>query len=34
MYGNPNRWRDIYNANRNQISNPNLIHPGQVLVIP
>ena len=27
-------WTKIYNANRNQIRNPNLIHPGQVLVIP
>lgn len=34
MYGNGNRWPDIYNANRDKISNPNLIYPGQVLVIP
>lgn len=28
-------WQDIYNANRGLIgSNPNLIKPGQVLVIP
>lgn len=35
MYGNGNRWPDIYNANRALIGpNPNLIHPGQVLTIP
>lgn len=33
--GNPNRWVDIYNANREVIGgNPNLIHPGQRLTIP
>lgn len=34
-YGTGSRWPDIYNANRGVIgSNPNLIKPGQVLVIP
>lgn len=33
-YGNSNRWVDIFNANRNVISNANLIYPGQVLTIP
>jgi nucleoid-associated protein YgaU len=33
-YGNGAKWPTIYNANRNQISNPNIIHAGQVLVIP
>lgn len=34
FYGNAN-WRAIYNANRGVIGgNPNLIRPGQVLVIP
>lgn len=33
-YGNGNQWPLIYNANRNKISNPNLIYPGQVFVIP
>ncbi|MCQ4363015.1 LysM peptidoglycan-binding domain-containing protein, partial [Mycobacterium gordonae] len=29
------RWRDIYNANKALIgANPNLIYPGQTLVIP
>lgn len=33
--GNANRWRDIYNANRTVIgANPNLIFPGQTLLIP
>jgi len=32
-YGRP-LWRRIYNANRNVILKPNLIFPGQVLVIP
>lgn len=35
-YGKKNGklWRRIYDANRNQIKNPNLIHPGMVLMIP
>lgn len=27
-------WKDIFEANKDQISNPDLIHPGQVLKIP
>jgi len=34
IYGDGTRWREIYNANRGQIRDPNLIFPGQVLVIP
>lgn len=34
FYGNANRWREIFEANRDQISNPDLIRPGQVLKIP
>jgi nucleoid-associated protein YgaU len=34
FYGNANRWREIFEANRDQISNPDLIKPGQVLKIP
>lgn len=34
FYGNGSRYPDIFNANRDKISNPNLIYPGQVLVIP
>ncbi len=33
-YGDAARWHAIYDANRDQISNPDLIHPGQVLTIP
>ena len=28
------RWRDLYRANRPRIPNPDLIYPGQELVIP
>ncbi len=34
FYGSANRWHEIYDANRDQISNPDLIQPGQVLKIP
>jgi nucleoid-associated protein YgaU len=33
-YGDPNQWPRIFEANRNQISDPDLIFPGQVLRIP
>jgi len=33
-YGNPFDWRRIWNANQANIADPNLITPGQVLVIP
>ena len=33
-YGNGARYSDIYSANKDKISNPNLIYPGQVLTIP
>lgn len=34
-YGSGAQWRKIYDANRSVIgSNPNLIYPGQVFVIP
>ena len=32
--GDGSRWQEIYNLNRDKISNPNLIHPGQVLAMP
>lgn len=32
--GDANRWREIFDANRDQISNPNLIYPGMVLKVP
>ena len=34
QYGNGKRWKAIFEANRDQITNPDLIHPGQVLKIP
>jgi nucleoid-associated protein YgaU len=33
-YSNASLWPRIYDANRDEISNPNLIFPGQVLRIP
>ena len=33
-YGNANRWRAIYELNKDIIKNPDLIHPGQVLTLP
>ncbi len=33
-YGNATLWPRIYDANRDEISNPNLIFPGQGLRIP
>ncbi len=34
VYGDPQKWRVIYEANRNLIKNPDLIHPGQILTLP
>lgn len=34
FYGSGPLWPRIFDANRNQIKNPNLIYPGQRLVIP
>ena len=34
QYGDGNKWKTIFEANRDQITNPDLIHPGQVLKIP
>ncbi|WP_380019829.1 LysM peptidoglycan-binding domain-containing protein [Dokdonella ginsengisoli] len=34
VLGNANRWREIFDANRDQIDNPDLIQPGQVLKLP
>ena len=34
IYGDRQTWRTIYEANKDQIRNPNFIKPGQVLVIP
>lgn len=34
QYGDGKKWKPIFEANRDQITNPDLIHPGQVLKIP
>ena len=34
FYGNANAWNTIFEANKDQIKNPDMIHPGQVLKIP
>lgn len=34
FYGDPEKFRIIFQANRNQIEDPDLIFPGQVLRIP
>ena len=33
-FGNTNWWIDIYQKNRDEIANPDLIYPGQMFVIP
>ena len=32
--GNGARYNEIYNLNKDKITNPNLIYPGQVLILP
>jgi hypothetical protein len=34
FYGNPYDWRRIWDANRDRVENPDLIYPGQTLLIP
>ena len=34
IYGNANRWKEIFEANKDKIKNPDLIYPGQILKIP
>ncbi len=34
FYGNPFEWRRIWEANRDRVQNPDLIYPGQMLLIP
>ena len=34
FYGSANAWKSIFDANRDQISDPDLIKPGQILKIP
>jgi nucleoid-associated protein YgaU len=34
FYGNANEWRRIFEANKDRISNPDMIQPGWALKIP
>ena len=34
LYGDASEWRKIFEANRDQIRDPDLIEPGQELKIP
>jgi nucleoid-associated protein YgaU len=34
IYGEADRWKEIWEANRAKIPNPDLIHPGLELQIP
>jgi nucleoid-associated protein YgaU len=34
LYGDAAQWKRIFEANRDTVKNPDLIHPGQVLTIP
>ena len=34
VYGDANKWHAIFDANRDKIKNPDLIHPGDVLTLP
>jgi nucleoid-associated protein YgaU len=34
IYGDAGKWHLIFQANADQIQNPDLIHPGQILKIP
>lgn len=34
LYGKASAWRKLFEANSDQIKDPDLIHPGQVLKVP
>ena len=34
FYGDANKWKKIFEANKDQIKNPDLIKPGQTFKIP
>ena len=34
FYGNAGDWQKIYQANKDKIKDPNMIHPGQKIIIP
>jgi nucleoid-associated protein YgaU len=33
-YGDANKWRAIFDANRDKLKDPDRIYPGQVLALP
>ena len=34
FYGDADKWHRIFDANKDKIKNPDLIHPGQEFTIP
>jgi nucleoid-associated protein YgaU len=34
FYGDANKWKEIFEANKDTINDPDMIHPGQELKIP
>jgi nucleoid-associated protein YgaU len=34
FYGDPNKWKRIFEANRDVVKNPDVIQPGWTLRIP
>ena len=34
VFGDPFKWRKLYNRNKDQILDPDLIYPGQKLFVP
>ena len=34
VYGDPAKWKLLYEGNRSQIRDPKILHPGQILYIP
>jgi nucleoid-associated protein YgaU len=34
FYGNAGEWQKIYQANKDKIKDPNMIYPGQKIIIP
>lgn len=34
VYGDASKWKQVYEANKDQVQNPDRIYPGQVLEIP
>ncbi len=33
-YQTPSRWKDVLDANQNQLSNPDELKPGQIIILP